>query len=91
MYPYIMSHRTQIILTDAQYARLTAETQRTGIRLGELIRRAIALAYKEAGGADASEVLQASFGAWPKAELDGAAYVDGLRQGLARRLAQARP
>jgi len=86
MYAYIMSHRTQIILTDAQYARLKQESERTGVGLGELIRRALAAAYGETGRTDAAEGLGATFGAWPDRELDGAGYVEGLRRGMARRL-----
>jgi Ribbon-helix-helix domain len=86
MYAYIMSHRTQIILTDAQYARLKRESARTGVPLGELIRRALASVYGEVGRADAAEILGDSFGAWRDRELDGAEYVEGLRRGMARRL-----
>ncbi|MFT4263279.1 MAG: hypothetical protein QM572_07860 [Nocardioides sp.] len=40
-----MSHRTQVILEDAQYARLKAESARTGLGLGELVRRAVDETY----------------------------------------------
>jgi hypothetical protein len=81
-----MSHRTQITLTNHQYARLKRESERTGISLAELIRRALALAYNVPDRADAEEVLTASFGAWKDRSDDGAAYVEGLRRGTARPL-----
>ncbi|MYH49009.1 MAG: ribbon-helix-helix protein, CopG family [Gammaproteobacteria bacterium] len=36
-----MSHRTQITLTDEQYARLREEARRSGHGLAELVRRAV--------------------------------------------------
>jgi hypothetical protein len=36
-----MSRRFNLHLTDAQYARLTAESRRTSVSVAELIRRAI--------------------------------------------------
>lgn len=83
-----MSHRTRITLTNVQYTRLKQESERTGVPLAELIRRALVTKYEEIDRVDAAEVLGASFGAWPGREFDGAAYVDGLRQGLERRLAR---
>ena len=89
MYPYItMSHRTQIILTDDQYARLKDESSRTGVTLGELIRRAIDGSYGDAANRDAASVLEASFGAWSDRALDGEGYVEGLRKGLVGRLSR---
>jgi hypothetical protein len=81
-----MSHRTQITLTDSQYARLKRESERTGLGLAELVRRALATVYQEVDGAEATEVLDASFGVWQDREFDGEAYVEGLRRGMARRL-----
>jgi hypothetical protein len=80
-----MSHRTQITLTDAQYARLKRESERTGVGLAELIRRAVALAYGS-GRPSSGEGIEASFGAWSDRDFDGEAYVDSLRRGLGRRL-----
>jgi hypothetical protein len=82
-----MSHRTQITLTDAQYARLREESERTGIGLAELVRRAVATVYGGSARRDALEVLDTSFGAWRGRTLDGEAYVEELRRGMARRLA----
>ena len=83
-----MSHRTQIVLTDELYARLREESARSGATLAELVRRAVARTYLEGGGADAADVLRATFGAWNGRDRDGAAYVDALRPGLGRRLAR---
>lgn len=40
-----MSHRTQITLTDDQYERLRTESERTGVGLAELVRRAVDRSY----------------------------------------------
>lgn len=82
-----MSHRTQITLTDAQYKRLRRESRRTGMPLAELVRRAVDGTYGAAGSPSAS-ALQSSFGAWSGRDLDGEAYVERLRPGLAERLAE---
>lgn len=84
-----MSHRTQITLTDEQYERLRNETERSGLGLAELIRRAVDHSY---GTADRHELLGAlndSFGCWTESADDGAAFVTRLRRGMARRLADA--
>jgi hypothetical protein len=88
MYDYIVYHRTQILLTDAQYARLKQESARTGAALGELVRRAVDSAYGAAPPAHADEILAATFGAWKDREPDGQRHVEGLRRGLGRRLAR---
>lgn len=82
-----MSHRTQITLTDAQYARLRDESARTGVGLAELVRRALAATYGGGSHQAVGEVLQATFGAWSERDIDGEEYVDRLRRGMARRLA----
>lgn len=82
-----MSHRTQITLTDAQYERLRSESARSGLGLAELVRRAIERSY---GAADHSQMLDAlddSFGSWADQEEDGDAFVESLRRGMSRRLA----
>ena len=81
-----MSHRTQVTLEDAQYVRLKAESDRTGLGLAELVRRALDLTY---GGhvADAAGVLVETAGAWRGRPPDGAKYVERLRPGLGARLA----
>jgi hypothetical protein len=86
MYAYIMSHRTQITLTDSQYALLRQESERSGLGLAELVRRALAHTYGSVDRSDAADVLEASFATWQGREEDGAAYVDCMRPGLAKRL-----
>jgi len=83
-----MSHRTQVILTDAQYSRLKQESLSTGVGLGELVRRAVAAVYGVSGTQLADEALEQSFGAWKEYELDGEAYVEQMRRGLGQRLAR---
>jgi hypothetical protein len=83
-----MSHRTQITLEDEQYARLLAESGRTGLGLAELVRRALDSTY----GSDSVEArrsaLEVSFGAWSGLETSGEEYVARLRHGLGRRMAR---
>jgi hypothetical protein len=84
-----MSHRTQITLTDDQYDRLRTESERTGISLAELVRRAVDRSYGTTKHATLIQALDDSFGSWTNRDFDGADYVDGLRRGMARRLADA--
>ena len=51
-----MSHRTQITLTDEQYALLREESRRSGHGLAELVRRAVERSY---GPSPAAEVPSA--------------------------------
>lgn len=83
-----MSHRTQITLTDDQYARLRNESTRSGLALAELVRRAVERSYGATGPLGLQEALDDSFGSWTERDGDGASYVDDLRRGLARRLAE---
>jgi hypothetical protein len=87
MYTYIMSHRTQITLTDAQYERLLNESAHSGLALAELIRRAIERSYGATSRHELRKALDESFGTWTERDDVGAAYVDDLRRGMARRLA----
>ena len=82
-----MSHRTQITLTDDQYTRLIAESRHTGLALAALVRRAIDRSYGAPRPDELLHALDASFGSWTDREFDGAEYVEGLRRGMARRLA----
>lgn len=79
-----MGVRTQITLSESQYARLKRESERTGASMAELIRVAVDAEYgltrEEKLGA-----LEASFGSCPDLP-DGALYVEKLRPGLGRRL-----
>ncbi|MYA19631.1 MAG: ribbon-helix-helix protein, CopG family [Chloroflexi bacterium] len=82
-----MSHRTQITLTDEQYARLREESRRSGLGLAELVRRALDRSYGTAPGAELLNALDASFASWEDRDFDGASYVEELRRGMSRRLA----
>lgn len=84
-----MSHRTQITLSDEQYERLRSESDRTGLGLAELVRRAVDRSYGSRLHGESVEALRDSFGSWAERESDGAEYVDELRRGMARRLADA--
>lgn len=81
-----MSHRTQITLTDEQYARLRDESARTGIGLAELVRRALAHTYGSSSPNRRIQALREGFGAWRDHDVDGERYVDSLRKGMARRM-----
>lgn len=82
-----MAHRTQITLADEQYERLRVESRRTGLGLAELVRRAVDHMYGSAVPEKTIQALDASFGTWTGRTEDGAGYVEGLRRGMARRLA----
>ena len=83
-----MSHRTQVVLGDEQYELLKQESARTGLGLGELVRRAVDRAYGRGSLEDRRRLLEESRGAWAERDLDGEQYVEQLRQGLGRRLAE---
>jgi hypothetical protein len=60
-----MSRKTQITLSDRQHCFLRDESDRTGLSMAELVRRAIDLAYRphkrpRLGG------FEVSFGLWPE-------------------------
>ena len=82
-----MSHRTQITLTDAQYARLREESRRSGLGLAALVRRALERHYGPAPAVEVLAALDASFASWADRDFDGASYVEGRRRGMSRRLA----
>ncbi len=82
-----MSRRTQITLTDEQYARLREESRRSGLGLAELVRRALDHRYGAAPGTELRSALDASFASWGDRDFDGASYVERLRHGMSRRLA----
>lgn len=77
-----MSHRTQIVLDDEQYALLKEESRRSGLSLGALIRAAVDQRFGRADQdkAAALEALDRSAGIW-ELEEDGESYVDALRRG----------
>jgi len=79
-------HRTQITLTDAQYARLRDESTRTGLSLAELIRRTLDAQYGSLPDAERLRLLDSAFGAWAGHDEAGAEYVERVRSGTRRRL-----
>lgn len=81
-----MSHRTQVTLTDEQYARLLEESALTGLSLAALVRRAIDGSYGGPAKADMLLALERSFGSWQGRDFDGREYAARLRGGLGRRL-----
>jgi Ribbon-helix-helix protein, copG family len=83
-------HRTQIMLTDEQYARLRGESARSGRSLAELIRRSVEEHYGSEPAPDRTRQLDRAFGGWAGRSEDGAAYVERIRSGTARRLGEAR-
>jgi hypothetical protein len=80
-----MAHRTQITLTDRQYAQLKRRSELTGVSLAELVRRSLATTYGLCDVDDWAVVLDDTAGSWSRRE-DGASYVERLRGGLASRL-----
>ena len=81
-----MSHRTQITLSDEEYARLKRESERTGLALAELVRQALHQTYGAVDADVRERAIQESFGAWARPGETGEGYVEALRRGLARRL-----
>jgi predicted nucleic acid-binding protein len=57
-------HRTQITLTDDQYARLREESAQTGRSLAALVRSALDQRYNDISRAERLELLDEAFGAW---------------------------
>lgn len=80
-----MGHRTQITLEDGQYRRLLAESERTGLGLAELVRRALDTTYGTRSVEQRRRALDLSFGTW-SVELDGEEYVESRRRGLGTRV-----
>lgn len=81
-----MSRRTQITLTDEQYALLKQLSSANGVTLAELIRRAVDNVYGRRRAAEL-DWLDDSFGAWKDRDLDGVEYVRRLRgRGLGYRI-----
>jgi len=74
-----VSHRTQITLTDGQYARLKRESEITGLGLAELVRRSLSATYRM-HSTDRAAGLEESFGAWGGRDFDGEEYVERIRR-----------
>jgi hypothetical protein len=79
-------HRTQITLTDTQYARLRDESAKSGRSLAALVRRALDERYDVVSRADRLRLLDIAFGAWAPREESGTEFVERVRSGTARRL-----
>jgi hypothetical protein len=79
-------HRTQITLTDAQYARLREESAGSGRSLAELVRRALDERYDSVSKLERLRLLDSAFGGWADRDEGGAEFVERVRSGSARRL-----
>ena len=79
-------HRTQITLTDSQYARLRDESAKSGRSLAALVRRALDERYEVVSRDDRLRLLDIAFGAWGDREEGGAEFVERVRAGTGRRL-----
>lgn len=80
-----MSHRTQLILEDEQYARLQAEAAVTGVSLAELVRRAVDHTYGRMSIEEKLAAVAAAFGLWLDRDETGVA---DLRRPLADKVDQ---
>lgn len=79
-------HRTQVMLEQERYEQLREESSRTGVSIGELVRRALAEQYGQQDRREALlTALAASAGAWADLDGDGEQYVERLRPGLEAR------
>lgn len=91
---YVSSmHRTTIFLSEAESAALDQEARRTGRSRSQLIRRAIDRAFLAPGVDIAATVLalDETAGAWRSRDITGEAYVDAIRPGMDRRMADLWP
>lgn len=79
-------HRTQITLTDEQYARLREKSASSGHSLAELVRSALDTCYETVSTGDRLRLLDSAFGGWEDHGENGAAFVERVRRGTARRL-----
>jgi Ribbon-helix-helix protein, copG family len=83
-------HRTQITLTDIQYARLRNESARSGLSLAELVRRALNEHYEAVSQTERLRLLDSAFGGWAHRDESGSAFVEKVRTGTAGRLRSER-
>jgi hypothetical protein len=79
-------HRTQILLTDTQYARLREESTQSGRSLAELVRQALDKRYQPLPQTQRLRLLEDAFGGWSEHTEGGAQFVERVRSGTARRL-----
>ena len=84
-----MSRRIQIPLDDEQYVSLTAESERAGVSMAELIRQAVeARLGRQSGEQRAARfrvALSAAAGTWNRRAEDGLEYQRRIRAPLANR------
>lgn len=79
--------RTQITLTGRQYELLRRRSEKSGVSLAELVRRAVDETYGDRPQAERLESLERSFGGWSEESgEDRAGYLQELRRGLGARL-----
>lgn len=82
-------HRTQIMLTDAQYELLRAASASSGRSLAELIRRAVDERYAMPSEDERLALLDDAFGGWSSHTESGEQFVERVRSGTRRRLSAA--
>ena len=84
-----MSRRIQITLDDEQYVSLTAESERAGVSIAELIRQAVevrlGLQREEQRAARFRAALSAAARTWNRRAEDGLEYQRRIRAPLANR------
>jgi len=80
-------HRTQIMLTEAQYLMLKQEAERSGRSIADLVRSAVDEVF-DLSQERSKKALRASRGAWADRDDigDGAEYVEQIRQPLGDRM-----
>jgi hypothetical protein len=75
-----MSHRLQITLSDDQYRRLRAESDRTGASLAELMRQSVEAAFPPVASPEQRlKWADEAFGAWADRGDDFDAMIRQLR------------
>ena len=84
-----MSHRMQITLDDEQYVSLTAESERTGASMAELIRQSVqarlGLQSDDQRAARFRSALSVAAGTWHDRAENGLEYQRRIRAPLANR------
>ncbi len=74
--------RTQISLTEEERRALDAASARTGRSISALIRDAVDAVYGSERSLEGDlDAMRGAFGSWASNEIDGAAWVEGLRSG----------
>ena len=83
-----MAHRFQIMLPEWQFHRLRLESERTGVPIAELVRRAVDAIYDPTPTEERIRLIRQAAGGWREEPgEDRAAYLRKLRgPGLGNRL-----